>query len=84
MSKKAKIVFVISTLVFVIVLFSSIQRENTRKENLKAMGDYFNKKFELDEDLKSQYDNKFKVKVGKERYIVTLKNKKVVSAKKES
>ncbi|MGG1574047.1 hypothetical protein [Fictibacillus sp. NRS-1165] len=84
MSKKAKIVFVISTIVFVFVLFSSIQRENERKDNLKALNSYFNKKFELDEDLKNQYDNEFKVKVGKERYIVTVKNNKVVSSKKES
>ncbi|MDN4073224.1 hypothetical protein [Fictibacillus terranigra] len=84
MSKKAKIVFVISTIVFVFVLFSSIQRENERKDNLEALNSYFNKKFELDEDLKNQYDNEFKVKVGKERYIVTVKNNKVVSSKKES
>ncbi|MDM5199123.1 hypothetical protein QUF84_13865 [Fictibacillus enclensis] len=83
MSRRAKIIFVISTVVFVIVLSSSIQRENNRKANLKAINDHFQKKFELDEDLKNQYDDEFKVKVGKDKYIVTLKNQKVVSAEKE-
>lgn len=83
MSKKAKIVFVVGTLLLAYLVFSSVQRENARKANLKALNEHMNQKFEIDEDLKNQYDDEFPVKVGKERYIVTLKNHKVVSTVKQ-